>query len=338
MSLLYPALSAPLVDHHIWNIGLAKTPNDERNFLRGIHDPASLSMLMSYLASQQPGMAMRLTSTWVDKHPQAHPLSGVPNCEVGDLLVHWRLIDAKGNVRRRVGWLLQAKMADDPGLMTHRDASSLKEYALYENSANWHFEVKHFGHKLGTFALASDTDLAPTIASPADVQHWSYLQIRKPKASPAWSTPLQARWDSGAANWLQSFAEGIVSMMAASPGKGAVLDTINPQWTALCDALETFAAGRDSTLAGGLWQRSCMAMAGSSTTTAPFVQDLVAQGLDELPKVGRASMRADSRFQPFVSAGEGPVSPDRVSMESDEGGGFGVVRVDSIGPEEVGPD
>lgn len=339
MSVLYPTpLSAILVDNLIWNIGLAKTPNNERNFLRGIHDPASLSILMSYLSSHQPGKAMRLTSTWVDKHPQAHPLSGAPNCEVGDLLVVWRQLDANRRVRHRVGWILQAKMADDPGLMTHSDPSSLKEYALYENSANWHFEVKHYTDSLGTFDLATDADLKTALVLPASTQHWNYLQIRKPKAVPVWSTPLQTRWSRGTVHWLESLADAIASMMATSPGKGADLDTVNPQWTALCDALETFTASRDSTLAGGLWQHSCMALAGSSTATPEFVHELVDEGFVDLPAMGPAFTWSRSSFHGFAAAGDAPEGPDRVSTEFNEGGGFGVVRIDSIATEEPDRD
>jgi|GEM_PF-2015283 len=336
MSVLYPTpLSATFVDHLIWNIGLLNTPNNERNFLRGIHSPASLSALMSYLSSHQPGKAMRLTSTWVDKHPQAHPFSGAMNCEVGDLLVLWRRLDPRGKVLRRVGWILQAKMADAPARMPHRDSSSLKEYALYEEPANWHFELKHASQNLGSFDLTKDTDLDPAIVLPAGAQHWSYLQIRSPKAVPVWTTPLQARWDSsGHGCWLVGLADGIASMMEPSPGKGAVLDTVNPQWTALCDALETFAASRDSTLAGGLWQRSCMALAGSSGVTPEFVLRLAAEGLLDVPATGLVTYREGSGFEGFTATGGAPKEPDRVSTEFDGGGGLSVVRVDSIGPEE----
>jgi len=336
MSVRYPKpLSATFVDHLIWNIGLLNRPNNERNFLRGIHSPASLSALMSYLSSHQPGRAMRLTSTWVDKHPQAHPFSGANNCEVGDLLVLWRQLDPGFKVLRRVGWILQAKMADDPARMTHRDSSSLKEYALYEDSAHWHFELKHATQNLGSFDLAKDTDLDPAIVLPAGAQHWSYLQIRNPKAVSVWTTPLQAKWNSsGVGYWLEGLADGISSMMDPSPGKGAVLDTVNPQWTALCDALETFAASRNSTLAGGLWQRSCMAVAGSSGAPPGFALRLAADGLVDFPPPDLVSYRKGSGFEGFTATRGAPKEPDRVSTEFDGGGGFGVVRVDSIGPSE----
>ena len=230
MTTLFPTpMSATFVDNLIWNIGLAKTPNNERNFLRGVHDPMALAALMAYLSSNQPGQAMRLTSTWVDKHPQAHPRHGAFNCELGDLLVLWRLLDASGRVRRRVGWMLQAKMADDASRMTHHDASSKNEYALYEDSKHWHFDVRHFSQPLGTFNLATDVDIDPSVVPSADVQHWSYLQIRTPKAIPAWGTPLQARWPTGTALWIESLAEAIASMMGTSPGKGTELDTCNPR-------------------------------------------------------------------------------------------------------------
>ncbi|MEA9830464.1 hypothetical protein VDG37_01550 [Xanthomonas campestris pv. raphani] len=336
MSVLYPTpLSATFVDHLIWNIGLLNTPNNERNFLRGIHSPASLSSLMSYLSSHQPGRAMRLTSTWVDKHPQAHPFSGAKNCEVGDLLVLWRQLDARGKVLRRVGWMLQAKMADAPERMNHRDSSSVKEYALYEESANWHFELKHATQNLGSFDLAKDTDLDPAIILPAGAQHWSYLQIRNPKAVAAWTTPLQARWDSsGVGCWLEGLADSIASMMDPSPGKGAVLDAVNPQWTALCDALETFAASRDSRLAGGLWQHSCMALAVGLGTMPGFTLRLPVEELLGFPATSLVSYRGDSGFEGFTATGGAPKEPDRVSTEFDGGGGLGVIRVDSIGPEE----
>lgn len=329
-----PPSSATFVDNLIWNIGLAKKPNNERNFLRGVHDPMALAALMAYLSSNQPGHAMRLTSAWVDKHPQAHPHGGVFNCELGDLLVLWRLLDGSGRVLRRVGWMLQAKMADAASLMTHRDASSKNEYALYEDSRHWDFDVYHFAEHLGRFNLANDVDIDPTAVLPADVQHWSYLQIRKPKAIPVWGTPLQARWPTGTAQWIESLAEAIASMMGASPGKGAELDTCNPQWTALCDALEAFTASRDSALAGGHWQRSCMAFAPQPVAAPQFVAKLAVQGVLDFPTLRPLMAWGRPNFQAF-SAGDGaPAIPEGESGDFDEGGGFGVVRVDSIVPDE----
>lgn len=336
MSTLFPSpVSAAFVDQLIWNIGLAKTPNNERNFLRGIHNPMALAALMAYLSSHQPGHAMRLTSAWVDKHPQARPQRGAFNCELGDLLVLWRLLDGSGRLLRRVGWMLQAKMADDASRMTHRDASSSKEYALYEDPSHWDFDVYHFAAHLGRFNLATDADIAPTLVSLGHVQHWSYLQIRSPNSAPIWTTPLQARWNSGTAHWLESLAEAITSMMRASPDKGAELDTCNPQWTALCDALEAFTASRDSALAGGPWQRSCVAFVPQSWAIPGFARQLGTDGAADFPTPLSVFSWGDSNFYASAAGDDAPADPERVWEAVDaDGGGFGVVRVDSIVPDD----
>lgn len=336
VSVMYPApMSAVFVDNLIWNTGLLGVPNSERNFLRAIHSPASLSALISYLSSRQPGRAMFLTSTWVDKHPQAYPLNGAKNCEIGDLLVLWRWLDVSGKVMRRVGWILQAKMAETPTRMSHRDSSSLREYALYEDRANWHFELKHGVQNLGSFDLTRDAHLDPATVLPASAQHWSYLQIRNPKATPVWATPLQTRWDStGVGYWLEGFADGISSMMESSPGKGAVLDTVNPQWTALCDALETFAADRNSRLAGGSWQRSCVALAADSDIGVESIYRLLDEEVLDSSKEDVALFRNRYWLESNKVIRGVPGRSDSAEADFDRSGGFSVVRVDSIAPTE----
>ena len=334
---LFPGpVSAGFVDHLIWNIGLGIFPNNERSFLRGIHHRVSLEALLAHLSSHRPGEAIRLTSTWVDRHPQAHPVLAAFKCELGDLLVIWRLLDLQGNEIRRVGWMLQAKMADDPAIMGHRDPSSLNEYALYEKGLNWDFDVHHHAQHLGRFNLASDADLNPGMVLPSNVVHWNYLQIRRPRSRSAalWPTPLQWRWaSSGAAHLFGGLAMGIASMMEAVPQRGAELHARNTEWTRLCDALLAFTAGRNSRLANGAWQLTCMALVPEEWDSPELAHHLARERMinSDTPPLTPVWIGHVPGFGVFTSGPIDPSAPDGESAGSDsEAGGFGIVMVDSV--------
>jgi hypothetical protein len=232
--------------------------------------------------------------------------------------------------------MLQGKMADDLAIMGHRDRSSLHEYALYENGTNWDLDVRHHAQHLGRFNLASDADLNPTMVLPTNVVHWNYLQIRDPRSrsTAMWPTPLQWRWaSSGAVHHMGGLAMGIASMMDTIPRRGADLDVRNPEWTRLCDALLAFTAGRNSRLANGAWQRTCMALVPDAWGTPELADHLVRESMinSDIPPLTPVWVGHALGLGVFTTRPMDPNAPDGGFAASDsEGGGFGVVMVDSF--------
>lgn len=328
--------TSTLVDEAIWHRGASASSPNERTFLRGIHHPISLKALLGLMAGACPGKAVRLTSAWVDRHPQAHAVLGKFNCEVGDLLVVWRERDGALNVVREVGWLLQAKMAAVPTVMSHHDPSSVNEYALYETPSDWSFALHHFKQRLGKFDLRFDADINTAAHAVPLARHWNYLQICYPRhrASAAWASPLQMLWDSTTVHKQAGFCDALLGMIPATPLNGVVLDGTNPEFARLCHALLAFTWPRNSRLARGPWQHNVMALVPADAGPArSMASAYLAMTAPEAWQVRRARPIQNEEGVSWLSSGSVPPDGDGLwtdRLDGEDGIGFGALVIDSI--------
>ncbi|MEF9388285.1 hypothetical protein V4890_22070 [Ralstonia solanacearum species complex bacterium KE056] len=251
-------------DYCLWELGIRRHwaehhhTGQERTYLRGLHEPSALRLLRGALS--RPVWGVRLTSCWVDRHPQAHPLPTGANCEIGDLLmvVRYLVPQAAGlqlNARRAL--LLQAKTADHPVRIAHADPSTRNEVALY--TACQHLELRHFKTVLGAFDLSRDTDLNRHPSS--DWPHWKFLQFCRDDVeyqNGAWPlSPIQSLWPLPVTGHAQalSLTTTMRRLVVGDRAVGADMNaSVNPEWTRLCETLLGFTRNRVSRLAGGNWQ------------------------------------------------------------------------------------
>ncbi|BEU74861.1 MULTISPECIES: hypothetical protein [Ralstonia solanacearum species complex] len=255
---------AEYTDYLLWELGIRRHwaerhhTGQERAYLRGLHAPNALRVLRGALC-RLPVWGVRLTSCWVDRHPQAHPLPTGANCEIGDLLVVVRHVVRQASglwVRSRRALLLQAKTADHPDRIAHADPSTQNEIALYTGCQQ--LELRHFKRSLGTFDLSQDADLNRHPSN--DWPHWKFLQFCRDDAEyqrGAWPpSPIQSLWPLALRHArASSLTATMQRLVDGDPDVGADMDaSVNPEWTRLCETLLQFTGNRVSKLAGGSWQ------------------------------------------------------------------------------------
>ncbi|BCM10519.1 hypothetical protein ACI2S5_11220 [Ralstonia nicotianae] len=255
---------AEYTDYRLWELGIRRHwaehhhTGQERTYLRGLHTPLALRLLRGALS--RPAWGVRLTSCWVDRHPQAHPLPAGANCEIGDLLVVVRYlvpqaVGVRVNAQRAL--LLQAKTADHPVRIAHTDPSTRNEIALY--TACQHLALRHFKAVLGTFDLSRDAHLNRHPSS--DWPHWKFLQFCRDDVeyqNGVWPpSPIQSLWPLPVTGHAQasSLTTTMQRLVVGDRDVGADMDAlVNPEWTRLCETLLRFTQNRVSRLAGGSWQ------------------------------------------------------------------------------------
>lgn len=247
------------IDFAIWSLAchLYSRPI-ERQFLRTLHHRPILATIASALSAYF-GAAVRLSSSWIDRQPQAHPLSkNFPSCELGDLLIVTRVV--VGNSKpRRVGWILQGKRSPTLSLSAAGGSSTSHEIELYEDHSNWVFHVLNGKSRLGTYNLVGDVAISPACSAMARATHWHYLLFSECAAYPRTfqaSTPVQWLWSTRGPVSVGSFGAALLDMIQPSPPiKGVELDaTRNPEWTRLCDDLIALTKTKpNARLPGGPW-------------------------------------------------------------------------------------
>ncbi|MDB0527273.1 hypothetical protein LBW56_11275 [Ralstonia solanacearum] len=356
---LHPPTSTDVeyTDYLLWELGIRRhwtehhQTGQERAYLRGLHAPHALRLLRSALC-RGPAWGVRLTSCWVDRHPQAHPLPSGAHCEIGDLLVVVRYLALQASGLRttfRRALLLQAKTADHPDRIAHADPSTRNEIALYTGCQQ--LALHHFAQRLGTFDLSRDTHLNrhPSIHWP----HWKFLQFCRDDTEyqrGTWpASPIQSLWPlpSSGHGSITSLTAAMRRLVAGDRDVGADMSAANPQWTQLCETLLQFTQARVSKLAGGSWQHH----AAFATSLGP----LPASKAAALESDGTQFRQTGFHFarhqwmQPLLSAmrravlqdGQRPPEPPRDwpvgDFPVDEGPGISTLLIDVVTEPDWAP-
>lgn len=118
------------------------------------------------------------------------------------------------------------------------------------------------------------------------------------------------------------------------PARAAELADRNPQWTALCDSLLNFTIGRNSRLANGVWQRTYIAIVPEQWGMPALASHLARTGAiaADFPALNPIVSVAGHGFHEFATRAGIPGYNHRESQafEAVEGGGFGLLVVDSV--------
>lgn len=307
-----------VTDDRIWQRAIAgarRVPPDERDFLRGLHHPNSLADLARLIGSSYPSAKVSIRSSWIDRHPQTYPRPGGFNVELGDLLVVTRTRQlGQPLIDPGVGWILQGKCVVSSPSFNTSIGSTPKEIELYEQTANWDFDLRNGSQKLGSYDIRLDGDIDPAVVSLSSSRHWHYLLFRKSTLSPGWSPPSPIQWvwpRTVALIANDSFSGGILaSLTRPMPRKGVILDPkTNAEWRRLCLTLISLTKRKaPRSLPGGPWHHAHVTF--YNHEIPPKQHETFKRALDDMLAPPRQS------------------TPDLAP--EDEGGGIDLIQVDVV--------
>ena len=228
------------MDARLWDFGLKNARSlgnpQELDFLRGLHDLASLSALRDWL-HKNSGIDVRITSIWQDKYGNVVPNPLAPGQhykyqELADLAVVVR--DAGNSNDSDWMWLLQAKVVNDSRGTLPAGSSTAREIYLYESMPDFTWHGKQSLHC--TYSLKNDFK-GPS----GKYKHWSFLCFKENAAPFPSNKFINVRWPGSSSNNLTvtSFCSELLKLVThfrARPLTNAVYGAPlagHPEWNKL---------------------------------------------------------------------------------------------------------